>query len=74
MNGRDGHWGDRLADIDASCYVLDCLPKEGMYADDFEGTVDGAHPNDWGMMHMAAAYGGAVRRALGLAKPVAPGK
>ena len=42
------------------------LPKEGMYADDFEGTVDGAHPNDWGMMHMAAAYGGAVRRALGL--------
>ena len=45
------------------------LPKEGMYADDFEGTVDGAHPNDWGMMHMAAAYGGAVRRALGLARP-----
>ena len=40
------------------------LPKEGMYADDFEGTVDGAHPNDWGMMHMAVAYGGAVRKAL----------
>ena len=42
------------------------LPKEGMYADDFEGTVDGAHPNDWGMMHMAAAYGRAVKKALEL--------
>ena len=40
------------------------LPKEGMYANDFEGTVDGAHPNDWGMMHMAAAYGAAVKKAL----------
>ena len=48
------------------------LPKEGMYADDFEGTVDGAHPNDWGMMHMAAAYGGAVRRALGLERRWVP--
>lgn len=44
------------------------LPKEGMYAYDFEGTVDGVHPNDWGMMHMAAAYGKAVRQALGLMK------
>lgn len=40
------------------------LPKDAMYADDFEGTVDGVHPNDWGMMHMAKAYGGAVRKAL----------
>jgi hypothetical protein len=42
------------------------LPKEGMYPDDFEGTVDGVHPNDWGMMSLARAFGGAVRKALGL--------
>ena len=42
------------------------LPSEGQHADDFEGTVDGTHPNDWGMMHMARAYGRVVREALGL--------
>ena len=42
------------------------LPADGMYADDGEGTVDGTHPNDWGMMHMARAFGGAVRQALNL--------
>ena len=41
------------------------LPKKGMYLEDFEGTVDGCHPNDWGMMAMAKAYGGAVKEALG---------
>ena len=40
------------------------LPNDGMYPDDVEGTVDGVHPNDWGMMHMAKAYGGAVGKAL----------
>lgn len=40
------------------------LPKKGMHPDDCEGTVDGCHPNDWGMMHLARAFGGAVRRAL----------
>jgi len=42
------------------------LPKDGMYADDLEGTVDGCHPNDWGMVSLARAFGGAVRAALGL--------
>ena len=42
------------------------LPNDGMYPDDFEGTVDGVHPNDWGMMHLAKAFGGAVREALKL--------
>jgi lysophospholipase L1-like esterase len=40
------------------------LPKDGMLGDDFEGTTDGCHPNDLGMMRMAAAYGRAVREAL----------
>ncbi|MBR4260274.1 MAG: SGNH/GDSL hydrolase family protein [Kiritimatiellae bacterium] len=43
------------------------LPKDGMYTGDIEGTVDGCHPNDWGMMSLARAFGGAVRKALGLA-------
>ena len=42
------------------------LPKDDMYTGDLEGTVDGCHPNDWGMMSLARAFGGAVRKALGL--------
>ena len=42
------------------------LPKDGMYSGDTEGTVDGCHPNDLGMMSMAKAFGGAVRKALKL--------
>ena len=42
------------------------LPKDGMYVGDGEGTVDGCHPNDWGMMSMAKAFGGAIREALGI--------
>ena len=42
------------------------LPKTHMFDGDFEGTVDGCHPNDLGMMSLARAYGGAVRKALGL--------
>jgi hypothetical protein len=42
------------------------LPKDGMYPDDLEGTVDGTHPNDYGMMSLARAYGAAVAKALGL--------
>lgn len=30
---------------------------------------DGVHPNDWGMVSLAKAYGNAVQKALGL-----PGK
>ena len=44
------------------------LPKDRMFSDDFEGTVDGIHPNDWGMMHLAREYGAAVSKALGLGK------
>ena len=40
------------------------LPKKDMYTGDFEGTVDGCHPNDWGMMSMGKAFGAAVKKAL----------
>jgi len=40
------------------------LPKDKMFTGDFDGTVDGCHPNDLGMRSMADAYGGAVRKAL----------
>ena len=42
------------------------LPGDGMFAGDTEGTVDGGHPNDFGMMQMADAFGCAVRSALEL--------
>lgn len=42
------------------------LPSAGQYADDFEGTVDGTHPNDWGMMNLAKAFEEIVGKALGL--------
>jgi len=42
------------------------LPKDEMYVGDGEGTVDGCHPNDLGMMSMAKAFGKAVKTALGL--------
>jgi lysophospholipase L1-like esterase len=42
------------------------LPKDDMYLCDLEGTVDGCHPNDLGMMSLARAFGEAVRKALGL--------
>ena len=44
------------------------LPKDGMFAGDMDGTVDGVHPNDWGMVSLARAYGSAVKKALGLTK------
>ena len=42
------------------------LPKDNMFGDDGEGTVDGCHPNDLGMRSLANAFGAAVREALGL--------
>ncbi len=42
------------------------LPGPGMFAYDSEGSVDGCHPNDYGMMSLARAYGTAVKAALGL--------
>ena len=46
------------------------LPNDGMYRDDFEGTVDGVHPNDWGMMSLAKSYGAAIKTALAAKTPV----
>ena len=40
------------------------LPNDEMYTGDYEGTVDGVHPNDLGMMSMAKAFGKAVKTAL----------
>ena len=42
------------------------LSKADMYTGDREGTVDGCHPNDWGMMSMSKAFGKAVKDALRL--------
>ena len=44
------------------------LPKERQHGDDFEGTVDGCHPNDLGMADLAKGFGAAVRQALGLSR------
>ena len=45
------------------------LPKDKMYVGDGEGTVDGCHPNDWGMMSMGRAFSAAVAQALKLPTP-----
>ena len=42
------------------------LPNDEMYTGDYEGTVDGCHPNDLGMMSMSTAFGKAVKEALKL--------
>ena len=47
---------------------LHFLPSEGQHADNFEGTVDGCHPNDMGMMSMAKAFGKVVKAALRIEK------
>ena len=40
------------------------LPNDEMYTGDYEGTVDGCHPNDLGMMSMAKAFSKAIATAL----------
>ena len=45
------------------------LPKDKMYTGDLEGTVDGCHPNDWGMMSMGKAFSVGVAQALHLPAP-----
>jgi hypothetical protein len=45
------------------------LPKDKMYTGDLEGTVDGCHPNDWGMMSMGKAFSAGVAQALHLPAP-----
>lgn len=42
------------------------LPKTDMFSGDCEGTVDGCHPNDLGMMSLADAFAPAISAALGL--------
>jgi len=42
------------------CY----LSGKDMLGDDYEGTVDGCHPNDLGMMRQAAAYTKAIVKLL----------
>jgi lysophospholipase L1-like esterase len=43
---------------------LHFLASEGMLGDDRDGTVDGCHPNDLGMMRMADAFANAIRPIL----------
>ena len=45
---------------------LHFLASEDQMCDDFEGTVDGCHPNDLGMADMARAFGAVVKKALNL--------
>ena len=40
------------------------LPNDDMHSGDYEGTVDGCHPNDLGMQSMKNAFGKAVKTAL----------
>ena len=47
---------------------LHWISEDELALDDGEYTVDGCHPNDWGMMQMGRAYAGRIRRALGLDK------
>lgn len=42
------------------------LPKNDMYLRDNEGTVDGCHPNDWGMMSIAKSFARVLREVLKL--------
>ena len=53
------------------------ITEDELEIDDDEYTVDGCHPNDWGMMQMGRAYARTVRLALGLdfgaAKPLDAG-
>lgn len=40
------------------------LEAKEMLGHDCEGTVDGCHPNDWGMMQMGRIFGAAIKDAL----------
>ena len=42
------------------------LEADALMPEDGEGTVDHAHPNDWGMMHLANGYAEAIKTALGM--------
>jgi len=40
------------------------MKGDGMIGNDFEGTVDGVHPNDLGMMRMAEALEPAIKKIV----------
>jgi len=44
---------------------LHLLSNEGMLGDDTEGTVDGCHPNDLGMMRQAEVFARTLSPLLG---------
>lgn len=44
---------------------LHYLPADNLLGDDHEGTTDGSHPNDLGMMRYADAYEPVLRKAMG---------
>ena len=44
---------------------LHYLEAKDMLGHDGEGTVDGCHPNDLGMMRQGLVYGQALKKALG---------
>ena len=46
--------------------MLHWVSEDDLEEDDGEYTVDGCHPNDWGMIQMGRAYAKAIRMALGL--------
>lgn len=48
------------------------VPNSMQFCADHEGTVDGAHPNDWGMMHLARGFATVVAQALGIKWDGAP--
>ena len=48
------------------------VPNAMQYCADHEGTVDGSHPNDWGMMHLAKGFAPVVAKALNIKWDGAP--
>ena len=67
LKAEDPSWFARVfCGEEAKWDKLHYLPNDEMYTGDYEGTVDGCHPNDLGMMSMARAFGKAVADALGL--------
>lgn len=67
LKAEDPSWFERLfCGAEATWDNLFYLPNDEMYTGDYEGTVDGCHPNDLGMMSMSEAFGKAVKEALHL--------
>ena len=57
---------DAIARKTAESLGLSFVEPDGLYVRDTEGTIDGCHPNDYGMMQHADVIGAAVKRALNL--------